>query len=703
MKRAVLHIALLIIGFIAVGAHQTTPPQSVLGTWQFRAPMPEARSGATAVAFGDFIYVLGGKTTSGTVSNRVDRYHPATDTWDVAEPLQEARFNAASVVWNNSIVVLGGRGSDGQTLNSVEQLNADAANWAFLQSLQQAREGHTSVVLDGTIYAAGGSDALGRIFDSVEEYNGDLNSWNTSTQWELDVPRASFAMAAVNDSAFAIGGFNTFGPLGFVQRFHPVDGTAGREGLAPARGGLAAAFKGDRVFALGGITASNQAVSATDIYFPAENIWLAESPMNTPRAQFPAVVFGNDLYVFGGEDALGTITETVEIFISGVPPSAADDAFATNEDVPITFNVLTNDSDPAGLALFISSVSKPPGGSVVQASSEGALTYTPDKDFNGTDRFTYTIVNEEGSVATAEAVITVFPVNDPPTFASTPVTAGVTGLVYEYNVHVQDVDGPNVTITGDTVPGWLMLTDNGNGQAVLSGIPAALDAGEHLVSLRGSDGIAEQVQSFFITVVEGVPPIPMLLTPVNGADSVDIPVLFSWSELGATSWDFQLSSNDQFTNILINAPNLSEPSFEEEQLEINTRYYWRVRALNGAGSSDWSVPFSFTSSSVASTSNEEEVPRSSFTLLPPYPNPSTGNVWIEVENEFVSAEHLNLSVYDLRGRLIATLFDGVPSIGRTQFVWNGTNEWGRTVASGTYFFRLTHKDQQRIKSVVLVR
>ena len=703
MKRAVLHIALLIIVFIAVGAHQATPPQSIVGTWQSRAPMPEARSGATAVAFGDFIYVIGGKTTSGAVSNRVDRYNPTTDTWDVTEPLQEARFNAASVVWNNSIVIIGGRGSDGQTLNAVEQFNPDATNWTSLQGLQQPREGHTAVVLDGIIYAAGGSDALGRIFDSVEQYNGDQNSWVTSTQWELDIPRASFAMAAVNDSAFAIGGFNTFGPLGFVQRFHPVDGTADREGLAPARGGLAAVSKGDRLFALGGITASLQAVSTTNVYFPDENRWITESPMNTPRAQFPAVVFGNDLYVFGGEDAQETITGTVEVFISGIAPTPEDDAVVTNEDVSVTFNVLTNDTDPSDLAISISSISKPLGGNVVQASGDGVLTYTPDKDFNGTDRFTYTIVNEEGSVASAEVVITVFPVNDPPAFASTPVTAGVTGLLYEYNVQVQDVDGPNVTITGDTVPGWLMLTDNGNGEALLSGVPTALDVGDHLVSLRGSDGTAEQVQSFFITVVEGVPPVPMLLTPVNEADSVDIPVRFSWSELGATSWDFQLSSNDQFTNILINAPNLSEPSLEVEQIETNTLYFWRVRAQNGAGASDWSAPFSFTSSNVASTSNEEELPQSAFTLLPPYPNPSTGYVWIEVGIKFVSAEPLTLSVYDVRGRLITTLFDGVPSLGSSQFVWDGTNEWGQTVASGTYYFRLTHKDQQRIKSVVLVR
>ena len=703
MKRAALHIALLTIALLTVGAHQTRPSQSVLGTWELRTSMPEARSGATAVALGDYIYVIGGKTALGVVSNRVDRYDPLTDTWDEVEPLLEERFNAASVVWENSIIVIGGRNNSNQTLSTVEQYIPETDTWATLEGLVQAREGHNAIVLDGSIYAVGGSDAVGRIFDSVEQFNPAQNSWSTSSQWQLDIPRASFAMTAVNDSAFVIGGFTAFGPLGFVQRFHPLEGVANRESLMPARGGLAAASKGDRIFAMGGITVSNQAVSTTNVYFPAENRWVNEAPMNTPRAQFPAVIFGNELYVFGGEDAQATITGSVEVFISGVAPNAADDTFETNEDVPVTFNVLSNDTDPEGTTLTVSGVSAPMNGTVVQASSNGLLTYTPNQDFNGTDRFTYTIVNEEGSIATAEVVVRVFAANDPPIFVSTPISIGITGVLYEYNIQLRDVDGPNVTITGDTVPGWLVLTDNGNGEAVLSGVPAVEDVGDHLVSIRGSDGIAEQVQSFVITVIEGIPPIPMLLSPANEADSVLIPVTFTWSNLGATSWDIQISLNEQFSNILVNAPNLSEPTFGNDQFSLNTVYFWRVRARNDAGVSDWSRPSTFTTTPVVPISNEEELPESALMLLPPYPNPSNGQVWIQVDNGVPSTERLTLTVYDTRGRLIATLFEAVPALGNAQYIWDGTNEWGQTVASGTYYVRLTHKNQQFTQSVVVVR
>ena len=594
MKRAVLHIVLLLFVVIAVGAHRSHPAWPIIGTWQFKAPMPEARSGASAVTLGEYIYVIGGKDASGVVSNRVDRYDPVADTWEEAEPLQESRFNAASVVWNNTIVVVGGRSNGGQTLKTVEQFNPESNSWVSLQALVEAREGHSVVVLDDVMYAAGGSDAAGRIFDSVELYNPNQGAWSITGQWQLDFPRASFAMVAVNDSAFVIGGFNTFGPLSFVQRFHPGIGVASRQGIDPARGGLAAVSKGDRVFAMGGITASNQAISTTNVYLTAENRWFAEAPMNTPRAQFPAVVFGNDLYVFGGEDALGTVTGSVEVFISGVAPVAEDDSFLTDEDTPLTFNVLANDTDPGGTTLLISTISQPAGGRVTQESTDGTLTYTPNQNFNGIDRFTYTIVNEEGSIASADVIITVTSINDLPMFTSSPVLDGITGVQYEYNIEVLDADGPNISITADAVPGWLTLSDMGNGAALLSGTPAIEDVGNHLVTLRGSDGIAEQVQSFLISVSEGIPPVPVLLTPVNNADSVNVPVIFTWSELGATSWDIQIGTNNQFTNILINASNLPEAMYQEAGLDVGTTYFWRVRARNEFGISDWSSPSRFT-------------------------------------------------------------------------------------------------------------
>ena len=705
MKRAALHIVLLLTMLVVIGARfyapQITAP--VVGTWQIKTSMPEARSGATAVVLGEFVYVMGGVDASGSAVNRVDRYNPVSNTWDTVASLIDARFNTASVVWNNTILVIGGSGGDNTTLSSVEQYNPETNTWRALPALLEAREGHSATVLEGKIYAVGGSDAQGRIYDSVEVYNAEQSSWSISDQWELDLPRASFGLVAVNDSAYAIGGFNTFGPIGFVQRFHPNEGSATREAILPARGGLAAAFKGDRVFVMGGVTASLQAVSTTNVYFPAEDRWTTEAPMNIPRAQFPAAVFGNELYVFGGEDAGGVITASVEVFTTGIAPIAENDVVVTNEDEPVTFNVLSNDEDQPGLGISVASFSQPLGGSVAQVANDGTLTYTPDANFNGTDRFTYTIVNGEGSVATAEVTITIIPINDRPVFLSSPEITGVTGITYEYNIEVMDVDGPQLSVTADILPGWLVLTDSGNGIAQVTGVPAIEDVGDHLVTLRGSDGMAEQVQSFVVTVFEGVPPAPVLVSPENNADSVRTPIVFSWMDLGASSWDLQIATNDQFTNIVINVPNLTEPMYEVAQLDPEFAYFWRVRASNNAGISAWSAPFAFTLVSTVGTENEEDLPLQPLILHAPYPNPTQGAVWIEFEGDYNGNERLTLTIYDLKGRQVISLYDAFPALGRNRLKWDGMNEWNQPVASGTYYVRMTQGSHQQVQSLVLMR
>jgi flagellar hook assembly protein FlgD len=50
---------------------------------------------------------------------------------------------------------------------------------------------------------------------------------------------------------------------------------------------------------------------------------------------------------------------------------------------------------------------------------------------------------------------------------------------------------------------------------------------------------------------------------------------------------------------------------------------------------------------------------------------------------------VNLSVYDISGRLVATVVDGVSGPGEHVARWSGLDRAGRPVASGVYFMRLT--------------
>ncbi|MCH2181060.1 MAG: S8 family serine peptidase [Mariniblastus sp.] len=109
----------------------------------------------------------------------------------------------------------------------------------------------------------------------------------------------------------------------------------------------------------------------------------------TPSANFN----GTDSFNYTINDGNGnTDTATVFVTINAVndSPVANDDQANTDEDVPVDVNVLANDSDIDGDSLFISSLSQPSNGSVVD-NGDGTVTYTPNSGYFGSDSFTYTV------------------------------------------------------------------------------------------------------------------------------------------------------------------------------------------------------------------------------------------------------------------------------------------------------------------------
>lgn len=93
-------------------------------------------------------------------------------------------------------------------------------------------------------------------------------------------------------------------------------------------------------------------------------------------------------------------------------------------------------------------------------------------------------------------------INQTPQFTSTPITTGEVGIVYNYNISAADANvGDVLSITANTIPSWLSLTDYGDGTALLSGTPISLDFGVHNVELQVEDQLGESsTQSFSINV-----------------------------------------------------------------------------------------------------------------------------------------------------------------------------------------------------------
>jgi hypothetical protein len=62
-----------------------------------------------------------------------------------------------------------------------------------------------------------------------------------------------------------------------------------------------------------------------------------------------------------------------------------------------------------------------------------------------------------------------------------------------------------------------------------------------------------------------------------------------------------------------------------------------------------------------------------------------------------------VEIFDVNGRLVRTVFDGVAKEGLNVVHWDGTDSGSRSVASGVYFYRLKANDEEYAKKLVVVR
>ncbi|MBD3222470.1 S8 family serine peptidase [bacterium] len=96
----------------------------------------------------------------------------------------------------------------------------------------------------------------------------------------------------------------------------------------------------------------------------------------------------------------------------------------------------------------------------------------------------------------------------------------------------------------------------------------------------------------------------------------------------------------------------------------------------------------------------DDAPRTA-SLLEAVPNPF--NPRTEIRFTLPGPEAVQLRLYDVQGRLVRTLVDGVRPAGVQRITWDGRDERGQAVASGRYIARLIASGRERVASLTLVR
>lgn len=123
------------------------------------------------------------------------------------------------------------------------------------------------------------------------------------------------------------------------------------------------------------------------------------------------------------------------------------------------------------------------------------------------------------------------------------------------------------------------------------------------------------------------------------------------------------------------------------------RYGYRLRTLDGADEE-------FVGEVWVEVPREGSVPAVA-RLEPAIPNPATTQT--RVDYAVPAAGYVRIAIYDIHGRKVAALVNGIEPAGWHSASWSGRGESGQEVASGTYFIRLETLGKVRSRKVVIAK
>ncbi len=198
-------------------------------TWEENlSNMPSARGWIQAGYFSGKIYVPGGFTNEGGITNTFYIYDIATDTWTQGPSLPARRCAYGLVMWNGNLYVIGGQFSADSGAKTVFRYNISSNTWTNATPLSRAFDMGGACILGDTIYLVGGYD---RNYNYVwhRVLRGIINPLNPDSivwTWLSFMPSqvALNGVTTLNGKIYVIGGFRYIsGQWQFTDKVYEYD------------------------------------------------------------------------------------------------------------------------------------------------------------------------------------------------------------------------------------------------------------------------------------------------------------------------------------------------------------------------------------------------------------------------------------------------------------------------------------------------
>ena len=308
----VLGISLVVarsLGWMPTRGTDNPSPAPISVGWQEQAAMPTARSGLAAAVYENQIYAIGGEAKD-QVFDRVERFDPTSNRWENLSPLPTPVTDVQAAVVGGHIFVPGGRTASGDLTNRLAVYDPRQDRWTVKASMPQAVSGYALATFEGKLYLFGGWNGQDYLPD-VYEYDPDQDAWHK--QAAMPTARGFAAATVASGRIYVIGGRTLDGALTINEVYQPAleggktEPWQTRAPLPVGRWGLGAASLADIILIVGG--AGDGSAYPTLQYSPNQNAW---QPVDVTRAdawtQPGVVALETKLYALGGKSA-GVISD----------------------------------------------------------------------------------------------------------------------------------------------------------------------------------------------------------------------------------------------------------------------------------------------------------------------------------------------------------------------------------------------------------
>ena len=84
-----------------------------------------------------------------------------------------------------------------------------------------------------------------------------------------------------------------------------------------------------------------------------------------------------------------------------------------------------------------------------------------------------------------------------------------------------------------------------------------------------------------------------------------------------------------------------------------------------------------------------------------YPNPF--NPETRIDYQIFSSGYTTLTIFNIKGENVKTIFKGTTSIGNYSIFWDGTDDFGKLLPSGHYFYQLKNNEIIDTKKMVFLK